>query len=135
MSDELTTLSRTEAQTLQSFISQIDYWTGQHGEKADVVEIVYYPEDDGFEVSNNEPNNGILKRNRATIFRTEILAWGVQMLKELKGWDNTIKVTKFACVYKDGKFGVSAEVRDTTAIDANDSLAIESPTGSGSIGD
>ena len=82
MSDtpNLTMLSRIEARTLQSFISQIDFWKAQHGDKADIVEIVYYPEDEGFDVFNNEPNNGALKRNRASMFRTELLSWAANQL-------------------------------------------------------
>lgn len=115
MSENLTTLTRLEATTLQSFIGQVDTWQYTHGDKADSVEITYYPEDDGFEVGNNEPNNGILKRNRTTAFRAEILAWATSQLKNLQGWDNTKTVTAFTCVYKNGEFGVAVEVTDKTA--------------------
>ena len=108
----LTLLNRTEASTLQSFVGQVDAWLSQHGDKAQTVEIVYYLEDDSFEVVNNEPNSGALKRNRATLFRTEILSWGVQQIKNLQGWNNDKVVTAFACVYKDGQFGVLCQVVD-----------------------
>ena len=35
----LTELSRTEAQVLQSFIAQVDFWKNQHGDKASTIEI------------------------------------------------------------------------------------------------
>lgn len=101
-------LSRVETKLLQDFVFQIDAWTTAHGEKANAVEITYYPEDEGLEVANNEPSNG-LKRNRATIFRTEILSWAVTQIKQLQGWNNDKVVTAFSCVYKDGKYGVSAQ--------------------------
>lgn len=112
----LTTLSRTEAKTLQDFIYQVDNWQSQHGEKANSVEIIYYPEDDGFEVSSNEPNNGILKRNRTTAFRAEILAWATSQLKNLQGWNNDKTVTAFTCVYKNDEFGVAVEVVPTASL-------------------
>lgn len=112
----LTTLTRLEATTLQSFIYQVDSWQTNHGDKADSVEIVYYPEDDGFEVGNNEPNNGILKRNRTTVLRAEILAWATNQLNQLKGWDNAKTVTAFTCVYKNGEFGVAVEVVPTASL-------------------
>lgn len=112
MTQNLTTLTRLEATTLQSFISQVDTWQYTHGDKADSVEITYYPEDDGFEVANNEPNNGILKRNRTTAFRAEILTWATNQLNQLKGWSNDKTVTTFTCVYKKSEFGVAVEVTD-----------------------
>ena len=114
MSDtpNLTMLSRVEAQTLQSFIGQVDNWQYTHGDKANTVELIYYPEDEGFDVFNAEPNHGLLKRNRASLFRTEILAWGANQLRQLQGWDNAQVVNDFAVSYKDGKFGVSVEVAD-----------------------
>ncbi len=115
MTQNLTTLTRLEATTLQSFISQMDTWQYTHGDKADSVEITYYPEDDGFEVANNEPNNGILKRNRTTAFRAEILAWATNQLNQLKGWSNDKTVTTFTCVYKNGEFGVAVEVTNKAA--------------------
>lgn len=134
----LTTLNRTEANVLQSFIYQVDAWRNAHGEKAETVEIVYYPEDDGFEVSNNEPNNGILKRNRTTAFRAEILAWATGQLNQLKGWNNDKTVTAFTCVYKNDEFGVAVSVQDKTvqAFESETgSHAYESESGSGSLGD
>ena len=116
MSDtpQLTMLSRLEAQTLQSFIAQVDAWQYTHGDKASTVEITYYPEDEGFDVFNAEMNHGLLKRNRASLFRTEILAWGAGQLKQLQGWDNKT-INAFAVSYKDGKFGVAVDVAGKTA--------------------
>lgn len=111
----LTMLSRIEARTLQSFISQIDFWKAQHGDKADTVEIVYYPEDEGFEVTSNEANNGISKRNRASVFRTELLSWAANQLRDLQGWDNSNTVTAFAVSYKDDNFGVECKIADANA--------------------
>ena len=110
-----TMLSRIEARTLQSFISQIDFWKAQHGDKADIVEIVYYPEDGGFEVASNEDSNGILKRNRASVFRTELLSWASNQLRDLQGWDNSNTVTAFAVSYKDDTFGVECKIADANA--------------------
>ncbi|WP_323842506.1 MULTISPECIES: hypothetical protein [unclassified Moraxella] len=110
-----TTLTRLEARTLQSFISQIDFWKAQHGDKADIVEIVYYPEDEGFEVASNEANSGILKRNRASVFRTELLSWAANQLRELQGWDNSNTVTAFSVSYKDNTFGVECKIADAKA--------------------
>lgn len=118
MSENLTTLTRLEATTLNSFISQIDYWRSLHGDKANKVEIVYYPEDDGFEVGNNEPNNGILKRNRTTIFRAEILAWATNQLNQLKGWNNDKAVTALHLVYADDEYGVAVEVVRAASLDS-----------------
>ena len=117
MSDtqNLTMLSRIEARTLQSFISQIDFWKAQHGDKADIVEIVYYPEDEGFDVLSNEANNGILKRNRASMFRTELLSWASNQLRDLQGWNNSNAVTAFAVSYKDDTFGVECKIADAKA--------------------
>lgn len=111
----LTTLSRTEATLLSAFIYQIDAWLSQYGEKANTVEIVYYPEDDGFEVANGETANGILKRNRTTVFRADILTWANTQLKQLKGWNNDKEVKAFTCVYKNNEFGVSVEVGEKQA--------------------
>ena len=108
----LTMLSRIEARTLQSFISQVDLWKEQHGDKADIVEIVYYPEDEGFEVASNEANNGILKRNLASLFRTELLSWASNQLRDLQGWDNSNTVTAFAVSHKDNTFGVECKIAD-----------------------
>lgn len=104
----LTELSRTEAQVLQSFIGQVDYWKIQHGDKAATIEVIYYPEDDGFEVSNNEANNGVLKRNRTTVFRADLLAWASNQLRQLQGYDNSQTVTEFSLSYKNDRYGVRA---------------------------
>ena len=104
----LTELSRTEAQVLQSFIGQVDYWKIQHGDKASTIEITYYPEDDGFEVANGEPNNGVLKRNRTTVFRADLLAWASNQLRQLQGYDNSQTVTAFILSFKDNRYGVRA---------------------------
>lgn len=122
----LTTLSRLEATTLQSFIYQVDAWRNTHGEKADTVEIIYYPEDDGFDVFNNEPNNGILKRNRTTAFRAEILAWATAQLNQLKGWNNDKTVTAFTCVYKNDEFGILIEVVPTASLASENEPVVES---------
>ncbi len=106
----LTTFTKLEAQIMQGFIAQVDYWKTLHGEKADTIEIIYYPEDDGFEVINNEPNNGVLKRNRASIFRTELLSWGVQQIKDLEGWNKENAVKAFTVVYHGSEYGVAVEV-------------------------
>lgn len=123
MTQNLTTLTRLEATTLNSFISQIDYWRSLYGDKANKVEIVYYPEDDGFEAMNGEENNGILKRNRTTIFRAEILAWATNQLNQLKGWGNDKAVTVLHLVYANGEFGVAVEVTDKTAENVSDEAA------------
>lgn len=117
----LTELSRTEAQVLQSFIGQVDYWKIQHGDKASTIEITYYPEDDGFEVSNNEANNGVLKRNRTTVFRADLLAWASNQLRQLQGYDNSQTVTAFVLSFKDNRYGVRAalasEAKTTDKVD------------------
>ena len=116
----LTELSRTEAQVLQSFIAQVDYWKNQHGDKAATIEVIYYPEDDGFEVSNNEPNNGVLKRNRTTAFRADLLAWASNQLRQLQGWDNSQTVTAFILSFKDNRYGVRAALASETTDKADD---------------
>lgn len=116
MTQNLTTLTRLEATTLNSFISQIDYWRSLYGDKANKVEIVYYPEDDGFEVMNGEENNGILKRNRTTIFRAEILAWATNQLNQLKGWSNDKAVTVLHLAYANDEYGVAVEVVPTASL-------------------
>lgn len=116
----LTELSRTEAQVLQSFIGQVDYWKIQHGDKAATIEITYYPEDDGFEVSNNEPNNGVLKRNRTTVFRADLLAWASNQLRQLQGYDNSQTVTAFILSFKDNRYGVRAALASETTDKADD---------------
>ncbi|UNU73283.1 hypothetical protein LU293_09495 [Moraxella nasovis] len=110
-----TTLNRTEAQVLQGFISQVDYWQMQHGEKADTVEIIYYPDDEGFDVFNGEENNELLKRNRTTVFRADILAWASNQLKNLQGWNNDKTVTAFTLSFKNGEYGVLVDVADKSA--------------------
>ncbi|WFF39300.1 hypothetical protein LU290_03495 [Moraxella nasibovis] len=130
----LTTLNRLEAKTLQDFIYQVDSWQARHGDKANTIEIVYYPEDEGFEVANGEENNGILRRNRATLFRTDILAWGANQLRGLEGWNNDKTVTAFTCVYKDGEFGIKVAVQDSIETETGHG-AIEFDEGSGAIGD
>ena len=104
----LTEVSRTEAQVLQSFIGQVDFWKNQHGEKATTIEITYYPDDNGFEISNNEANNGVLKRNRTTVFRADLLAWASNQLRQLQGYDNSQTVTEFSLSYKNDRYGVRA---------------------------
>ena len=105
-------LSREEANLITSFISQVGMWSANHGEKADHIEIVYYPEDDGFEVVNNEENNGVLRRNRVSVFRGELIAWATQQTQQLKGWSNDRTITAFAVVYRDGEFGVLCKTAD-----------------------
>lgn len=116
----LTELSRTEATVLQSFIAQVDFWKNQHGDKAATIEVIYYPEDDGFEVSNNEPNNGVLKRNRTTAFRADLLAWASNQLRQLQGWDNSQTVTEFSLSYKNDRYGVRAALASETTDKADD---------------
>lgn len=116
----LTELSRTEAQVLQSFIAQVDFWKNQHGDKANTIEITYYPEDDGFEVSNNEANNGVLKRNRTTAFRADLLAWASNQLRQLQGWDNSQTVTEFSLSYKNDRYGVRAALASEATDKADD---------------
>lgn len=121
----LTTLTKLEAQILQAFIWQMDTWQSQHGEKADKVEIIYYPEDEGFDVFNNETNNGVLKRNRTTVFRADILTWATNQLKQLQGYTNENTVTAFACVYKDGEYGVAVETVPTASLASENEPADE----------
>ena len=116
----LTELSRTEAQVLQSFIGQVDFWKNQHGDKASIIEVIYYPEDDGFEVSNNEANNGVLKRNRTTVFRADLLAWASNQLRQLQGYDNSQTVTAFILSFKDNRYGVRAALASETTDKADD---------------
>lgn len=116
----LTELSRTEAQVLQSFIAQVDFWKNQHGDKAATIEVIYYPEDDGFEVANGEPNNGMLKRNRTTAFRADLLAWASNQLRQLQGWDNSQTVTEFSLSYKNDRYGVRAALASEATDKADD---------------
>lgn len=112
-------LSREEANLIGNFISQVGMWTANHGDKANHIEIVYYPEDDGFEVINNEENNGLLRRNRVSVFRGELIAWATQQTQQLKGWSNERIVTAFAVIYKDGQYGVVCQTADKNAIESN----------------
>lgn len=129
-------LSREEANLITSFISQVGMWTASHGEKASHIEIVYYPEDDGFEILNNEENNGLLRRNRVSVFRGELIAWAAQQTQQLKGWTNERAVTAFAVVHKDGQFGALCKVVDKNHIESNTgSAALEHEDGAASIGD
>ena len=107
-------LSRDEANLITSFINKVGEWVGVYGEKASHIEIVYYPEDDGFEVTNNEENNGLLRRNRVSVFRGELIAWATQQTQQLKGWDNARTITAFAVVYRDGEYGVLCKTADAT---------------------
>ena len=116
----LTEVSRTEAQVLQSFIAQVEIKKNQHGDKAATIEVIYYPEDDGFEVSNNEPNNGVLKRNRTTAFRADLLAWASNQLRQLQGWDNSQTVTEFSLSYKNDRYGVRAALASEATDKADD---------------
>ena len=116
----LTELSRTEATVLQSFIAQVDFWKNQHGDKAATIEVIYYPEDDGFEVANGEPNNGVLKRNRTTAFRADLLAWASNQLRQLQGYDNSQTVTAFILSFKDNRYGVRAALASETTDKADD---------------
>lgn len=113
----LTEVSRTEAQVLQSFIGQVDFWKNQHGDKASTIEITYYPDDDGFEVSNNEANNGVLKRNRTTVFRADLLAWASNQLRQLQGYDNSQTVTEFSLSYKNDRYGVRVSLASEAKAD------------------
>lgn len=129
-------LSREEANLISNFISQVGMWTASHGEKANKIEIVYYPEDDGFEVINNEENNGLLRRNRVSVFRGELIAWAAQQTQQLKGWTNERVVTAFAVVYKDGQYGALCKVVDKNHIESNTgAAALEHEDGTGAIGD
>ncbi|MPX31930.1 hypothetical protein [Moraxella catarrhalis] len=116
----LTEVSRTEATVLQSFIAQVDFWKNQHGDKAATIEVIYYPEDDGFEVANGEPNNGVLKRNRTTAFRADLLAWASNQLRQLQGWDNSQTVTEFSLSYKNDRYGVRAALASEATDKADD---------------
>lgn len=111
-------LSREEANLISNFISQVGMWIASHGDKANRIEIVYYPEDDGFEVTNNEENNGLLRRNRVSVFRGELIAWATQQTQQLKGWSNERIVTAFAVIYKDGQYGVVCQTADKNASNA-----------------
>lgn len=124
-------LSREEANLISNFISQVGMWTAKHGNKASRIEIVYYPEDDGFGIISNEANNGILPRNRISAFRGELMAWASQQTQQLKGWANERTVTAFAAIHKDGQFGVLCQTADANATEsdtsAGDALPEDTP--------
>lgn len=111
-------INKDTANVLSSFVAQVSSsWTTTYGNKADYIQIVYYPEDDGFEVYNNEENNGVLKRNRATLFRADILSWAANEIRKLQGFDMWSKkdVTAFTCIYQDGKYGVLVETTNAVS--------------------
>lgn len=114
-------LSREEANLISNFISQVGAWTAKYGDKASHIEIVYYPEDDGFEIISNEANNGILPRNRISAFRGELMAWASQQTQQLKGWTNERVVIAFAVIHKDGQFGALCQTADKNAIESKTS--------------
>ena len=122
-------LSREEANLINNFISQVGMWTAKHGNKASRIEIVYYPEDDGFDIISNEANNGILPRNRISAFRGELMAWASQLTQSLKGWADERVVTAFAVIHKDGQFGALCQTADANATVSDTSAAtLESET-------
>ena len=122
-------LSREEANLISNFISQVGMWTAKHGNKASRIEIVYYPEDDGFDIISNEANNGILPRNRISAFRGELMAWASQQTQFLKGWADERVVTAFAVIHKDGQFGALCQTADANATVSDTSAAtLESET-------
>ena len=122
-------LSREEANLISNFISQVGMWTAKHGNKASLIEIVYYPEDDGFDIISNEANNGILPRNRISAFRGELMAWASQQTQFLKGWADERVVTAFAVIHKDGQFGALCQTADANATVSDTSAAtLESET-------
>ena len=122
-------LSREEANLISNFISQVGMWTAKHGNKASLIEIVYYPEDDGFDIISNEANNGILPRNRISAFRGELMAWASQLTQSLKGWTDERVVTAFAVIHKDGQFGALCQTADANATVSDTSAAtLESET-------
>lgn len=112
-------LSREEANLISNFISQVGMWIAKHGNKASRIEIVYYPEDDGFGIVSNEANNGILPRNCISAFRGELMSWASQQTQQLKGWTNERVVTAFAVIHKDGQFGALCQTADKNAIESN----------------
>ena len=67
--------------------------------------------------SNNEPNNGVLKRNRTTAFRADLLAWASNQLRQLQGWDNSQTVTEFSLSYKNDRYGVRAALASEAKAD------------------
>ena len=121
-------LSREEANLISDFISQVGMWTAKHGDKASRIEIVYYPEDDGFDIISNEANNGILPRNRISTFRGELITWASQQTQQLKGWADERVITAFAFIHKDNQFGVVCQAADKNAIESNTDAAEDAPT-------
>ena len=122
-------LSREEANLISNFISQVGMWTAKYGDKASRIEIVYYPEDDSFEIISNEANSGILPRNRISAFRGELMAWASQQTQFLKGWSDERVVTAFAVIHKDGQFGALCQTADANATVSDTSAAtLESET-------
>lgn len=107
-------LSHEEASLITNFINKVIDWVISYGDKASHIEIVYYPEDDSFEITNNEENNGLLRRNRVSVFRGELIAWATQQTQQLKGWGNARTITAFAVVYRDGEYGVLCKTADAT---------------------
>lgn len=73
---------------------------------------------------NNEPNHGIIKRTRTTVFRADIVAWANNQLKQLQGFTGENTVTAFVVSYKNGEYGVAVEVTDkTTQVGDTDEMA------------
>ena len=121
-------LSREEANLISNFISQVGMWAVKYGDKASHIEIVYYPEDDGFDIISNEANSGILPRNRISAFRGELMAWASQQTQALKGWTNERSVTAFAVIHRDGQFGALCQTADKNAIESNTDAPEDTPT-------
>lgn len=112
-------LSREEANLISNFISQVGMWAAKYGDKASHIEIVYYPEDDGFDIINNEANSGVLPRNRISAFRSELIGWASQQTQQLKGWADERAITAFAVIHKDGQFGALCQTADKNAINTS----------------
>ncbi len=102
-------LSQQESELISQFVQQISFLKSKHGDKVDKVELVLYPDDDGYVgIFTNEENNG-LNGARASLLRRELSRWVDDKLDQLRGWTNTLKVTKFVCVHQNGEFGVLCE--------------------------
>ena len=121
-------MSREEANLISNFINQVGAWTAKYGDKAKRIEVVYYPEDDGFEIISNEANNGILPRNRISAFRGELMAWASQQTQYLKGWANERTITAFAVIHKDRQFGALCQTADANATESAATLESETNT-------
>ena len=122
-------MSREEANLISNFISKVGMWAAKYGDKASHIEIVYYPEDDGFEIVSNEEKSGILPRNRISAFRGELMSWASQQTQSLKGWANERVITAFAVIHKDGQFGALCQTADANATVSDTSAAtLESET-------